>query len=49
MSNNEWVTLIAYEFEVSRSTAKEMLHAMYAVKKAKNITALQDTQHAEES
>lgn len=46
MSNSEWVTLIASDFEVSRSTAKEMLHAMYAVKKNKNITALQDTQHA---
>ena len=35
MSNNEWISLIAREFKVSRTTAKEMLHAMYAVKKLK--------------
>ena len=37
MSNNEWISLIAREFKVSCTTAKEMLHAMHVVKKLKNI------------
>ena len=37
MSNSEWISLISREFKVSRTTAKEMLHAMYVVKKLKNI------------
>ena len=36
MSNNEWISLIAREFKVSRTTAKEMLHAMYVAKELKN-------------
>lgn len=36
MSNNEWISIIAREFKVSRTTAKEMLHAMYVAKELKN-------------
>ena len=36
MNNAEWISLIASKFKVSRTTAKEMLHAMHAVKKLKN-------------
>ena len=31
MTNHEWIGLIAKEFNVSNSIAKQMLHAMYKV------------------
>ena len=43
MSNNEWIQLIAREFKVSRTTAKEMLHSMYAVKKLKTDSKIYST------
>ena len=43
MSNNEWISLIAREFKVSRTTAKEMLHSMYAVKKLKTDSKVYST------
>ena len=43
MSNNEWISLIASEFKVSRTIAKEMLHAMYAVKKLKTDSKVYST------
>ena len=36
MRNIEWITRIAREYKVSRTTAKEMLHAMYVAKELKN-------------
>lgn len=36
MTNNEWIELIIQEFDVTRTTAKEMLHAMYKVKARKS-------------
>jgi len=38
MDNKEWVMLIAKEFNVSNSIAKQMLHAMYECKKIKDIS-----------
>lgn len=35
MTNQEWVTLIAEEFKVSRSIAKTMLHQILSVKAVK--------------
>ena len=35
MTNQEWVTLISKEFNVSRSIAKTMLHQMLSVKAMK--------------
>lgn len=32
MTNAEWKELIAKEFNVSKATANEMLHAMYKAK-----------------
>lgn len=38
MTNREWMLLIAKEFNVSNSVAKEMLHAMMEVKKVKEAS-----------
>lgn len=35
LTNREWINLIAKEFNVNNTTAKEMLHAMYEVRKRK--------------
>lgn len=39
MTNAEWKTLIAKEFGVSNTVAKEMLHAMYQAKKYLEVPA----------
>ena len=36
-TNKEWLDLLAKEFEVSRSTARDMLHALIALKKEDNF------------
>lgn len=36
LTNQEWIKIIAEGFHVSNSVAKEMLHAMYEVKKYKS-------------
>ena len=43
MNNAEWISLIASQFKVSRTTAKEMLHAMYSVKKLKTDSKVYST------
>lgn len=35
LTNKEWVKIIAENFNVSNSVAKDMLHAMYSVYKIK--------------
>ena len=35
MTNAEWKELISVEFNVSKSVAREMLHAMYRVYRTK--------------
>lgn len=37
MTNREWIDLLVKEFNVSRTSAKEMLHAMMSVKKEDNF------------
>lgn len=37
MSNKEWVDFLSEQFTVSRTSAKEMLHAMMSVKKEDNF------------
>ena len=34
MTNKGWVDLLSAEWQVSRRVAKDMLHAMYQIKKA---------------
>ena len=36
-TNKEWLDLLSKEFEVSRSTARDMLHALMALKKEDNF------------
>ena len=43
MNNTKWISLIASEFKVSRTIAKEMLHAMCAVKKLKTDSKVYST------
>lgn len=33
MENNQWVSLLAKEFNVSRTVAKTMLHSLFVIKK----------------
>lgn len=37
MNNKEWVDFLTKQFDVSRSTAKDMLHAMMKIKKKDNL------------
>lgn len=37
LSNKEWIDLLAAQFDISRTSAKEMLHAMMSVKKEDNF------------
>ena len=37
MTNSDWVNLLVKEFDVSRTSAKEMLHAMMCVKREDNF------------
>ena len=34
MSNQEWLDLLSKEFDVSRTSARDMLHALMNIKKA---------------
>lgn len=40
MTNKEWIDLLSKEFNVSRTSAKEMLHLMMSVKKEDNFKRL---------
>ncbi len=37
MTNHEWIDFLSEQFDVSRTSAKEMLHAMISVKKEDNF------------
>ena len=37
MSNKQWIDLLSEQFNVSRTTAKEMLHVMMKIKKEDNF------------
>lgn len=37
LSNKEWIDFIVNQFDVSRTSAKEMLHLMMSVKKEDNL------------
>lgn len=37
MTNQEWIDLLSKEWNISRSSAKEMLHQMFKVKEIDNI------------
>ncbi len=36
MTNKEWIDFLVQQFDVSRSTAKNMLHVMLSIKKSNN-------------
>ena len=40
LTNAEWVDLLSEQFNISRTTAKEMLHVMMSVKKEDNFKKL---------
>ena len=37
MTNSEWIDFLVEQFDISRTSAKEMLHAMMSVKKEDNF------------
>lgn len=37
MTNKEWINFLVKEWNISRTSAKEMLHAMMSVKKEDNF------------
>ena len=37
LSNTEWIDFLSEQFDVSRTSAKEMLHAMMSVKREDNF------------
>ena len=37
LTNHEWIDFLAEQFDISRTSAKEMLHAMMSVKKEDNF------------
>ena len=37
MSNREWIDFLSEMFDISRTSAKEMLHVMMSVKKEDNF------------
>jgi len=37
MSNKEWIDFLCEQFDISRTSAKEMLHVMMSVKKEDNF------------
>ena len=37
MTNREWIDFLTEQFDISRTSAKEMLHAMMSVKKEDNF------------
>lgn len=37
LTNSEWIDFLAEQFEVSRTSAKDMLHLMMSVKKKDNF------------
>ena len=37
LTNSEWIDFLTWQFNISRTSAKEMLHAMMSVKKEDNF------------
>ena len=37
MTNHEWIDFLVEQFDISRTSAKEMLHVMMSVKKEDNF------------
>ena len=37
MTNSEWIDFLVEQFDISRTSAKEMLHAMMSVKREDNF------------
>lgn len=37
ITNKEWIDILSFQFDVSRTNAKTMLHLMMEVKKTDNI------------
>lgn len=37
LTNSEWIDFLAEQFDISRTSAKEMLHAMMSVKREDNF------------
>ena len=37
MTNSEWIDFLSKEFNISRTSAKEMLHVMMSVKREDNF------------
>lgn len=37
LTNKEWISFLAAQFNISRTSAKEMLHVMMSVKKEDNF------------
>ena len=37
MTNSEWIDFLVEQFDISRTSAKEMLHTMMSVKKEDNF------------
>jgi hypothetical protein len=37
MTNREWIDLLSEEFNVSRTSARDMLHALMVIKKQDNF------------
>lgn len=37
LSNKEWIDFLSKQFDISRTSAKEMLHVMMSVKKEDNF------------
>lgn len=40
MTNKEWIDLLAQQFDVSRTTARNMLHGLMKLKKYDNINKM---------
>ena len=37
LTNSEWIDFLCEQFEISRTSAKDMLHAMMSVKRENNF------------
>lgn len=37
LTNSEWIDFLSEQFDISRTSAKEMLHAMMSVKREDNF------------
>jgi hypothetical protein len=42
MTNQEWIDLLSKEFNVSRTSARDMLHALMTIKKYDNFKRIFD-------